>query len=325
MIRDRANSVSPFSVRGKRSARGRPTHRARRAEPREGPGCAKHARRAVMILRGVTGPLTGRGSPVILAIGMSVLLLATVARGQDKLPPEIAAIPFEQKLGEGVPLEAAFLDEHGQVVTIGKLLNQKPAVLVLGYQRCPRLCSLVLSNLVTSLEKVSFNVGSEFSVIDLSIDPREDPEMGREAQKSAVERYGRGTIAGWHFLTGREPEIRGVAEAIGFNYRWDKTRREFQHPSGIVLLTADGRVARYLFGIDFTPRDLRLGLVEASEGKIASPADRVLLLTCLSYDPATGRYTPTAMLLVRAGAIVTIIALGLFLITRQTSLIPRWR
>jgi protein SCO1/2 len=236
------------------------------------------------------------------------------------LPRSIAAIPFEQKLGAQAPLDAGFRDETGTDVTIGSLLQGKPAVLVLGYQRCPRLCSLVLANLVASLKKVTPTVGDDFSVIDVSIDPFEDPEMGREAKKTALERYGRGSAAGWHFLIGKELEIRRLASAVGFTYRKDRDRLEplqpvsvvYQHPSGIILLTPDGKVARYLFGVDFTPRDLELGLVESSQGKIGTPVANVLLLTCMAYDPATGRYTPTALLLMRAAALATIVGLAGF-------------
>jgi protein SCO1 len=247
-------------------------------------------------------------------------MLAVPHAHAQQVPKAIADIPFEQKLGQQAPLDTSFRAEDGADVTIGDLLHGKPAVLVLGYGRCPRLCSLVLANLVSSLAKVTPSVGDDFSVIDVSIDPHEDPEMGREAKKTANERYGRGSASGWHFLTGKEPEIRRLASAVGFTYRKERDRLEplqpvsvvYQHPSGLVILTPDGKVARYLFGIDFTPRDLQLGLVEASEGKIGTPVDNVLLLTCLSYNPQTGRYTPAAMLLMRAGAIATIVGLAGF-------------
>ena len=249
-----------------------------------------------------------------------VCVLAASSVSAQQVPKAIADIPFEQKLGDQLPLDVVFRDDTGVDVALGDLLRKKPAVLVLGYGRCPRLCSVVLANLVSSLTKVTPTVGTDFSVIDVSIDPREDPEMGREAKKTAGERYGRGTPDGWHFLTGHEPEIRRLASAVGFTYRKERDRLEplqpvsvvYQHPSGLVILTPEGRVARYLFGIDFTPRDLELGLVEASAGKIGTPVDNVLLLTCFSYNPQTGRYTPTAMLLMRAAAIATVVGLAGF-------------
>jgi protein SCO1/2 len=248
------------------------------------------------------------------------MILAPAAFAQQQPPTK--DVTFEQRLGETVPMDVTFHDETGTTITFGNLLKDKPAVLVLGYQRCPKLCAVVLANLVERLRNVSFEVGKDFSVIDLSIDPREDPEMGRVAQTAAVERYGRGTTAGWHFLTGREESIRAVANAVGFRYRYDREKREFEHPSGVILLTPDGKVARYLFGIEYRPSDLRLGLVEASQGTISSPVDRVLLLLC-NYDPQTGRYTPLAMGILRGAAIVTVLIVGFFLVSRHTNLFGR--
>jgi protein SCO1/2 len=189
-------------------------------------------------------------------------------------------------------------------------VDGKPTILVLAYYRCPMLCTQVLNGLVHGLKGVPFNVGDKFNVVTVSFDAREKPELAARKKSTYVEDYGRPRAdQGWHFLTGEQPAIDALADAVGFRYRYDKDRDQFAHASGIMILTPQGRVSRYFYGIDFGPVDLRLGLVDASEKKIGSPVDRVLLL-CYGYDPNSGKYTPLAMSLLRFGAALTLLGLG---------------
>lgn len=223
--------------------------------------------------------------------------------------PEAAKdIRIEQKLDAQVPLDLDFRDEAGQTVRLGDYFGDKPVVLVLAYYRCPKLCNVVLNGLLQTFREMSFDVGKEFNVVTVSFDPRESPELAAAKKKGYIEKYGRaGVEGGWHFLTGEKPQIDALAEAVGFRYRYVEKEDLYAHASGIMVLTPRGRVSRYFYGIRYSPRDLRLGLVEASENKIGSPADTVLLL-CLHYDARTGTYT-AVMSWVRVAAALTVAAL----------------
>ncbi len=243
-----------------------------------------------------------------------LLLCGGGARAQERIPPQLNAVRIEQRLGAQVPLNLPFRDEQGRAVKLGEFVSGKPVVLVLAYIRCPRLCSEVLRGVVDSLRGVEFNAGQDFEVVVVSFDPREGPELAAAAKQSYAESYGRpGGERGWHFLTGEQPAIRRLADAVGFRYEYDARRDEYRHSAGIMVLTPRGTVARYFFGILIPARDLRLGLVEASEGKISAPVDRVLLLTCLSYDETTGKYSVAAMKLMRLGGAVTVVLLAAYL------------
>ncbi len=208
---------------------------------------------------------------------------------------------IEQRLGEKVPLDLAFHDEAGQPVRLQKYFQQKPVVLVLAYYRCPRLCTEVLNGLESGLEAIPLDIGRDFNVLTVSFDPRETPELAAAKKVPYIEKYGRGGAAeGWHFLTGDETSIKQLTEAVGFHYHYDPRSDQFAHASGIMILTPEGKLARYFYGIRYSPRDLRLGLVEASAEKIGSPVDQ-LLLFCFHYDPTTGQYTPAIMNFVRDG------------------------
>jgi protein SCO1/2 len=199
-------------------------------------------------------------------------------------------IGFDQNLGARLPLDARFVDDSGLPVALGDVLGRRPAVLVFVYYECPMLCTLVLNGLVRALRAMDLQAGRDFDVVAISIDPAETPELARARKERYLETYGRqGAAPGWRFLCGDEESIQRVAGAAGFRYAYVAERDEYAHASGLVVLTPEGAVARYLYGVEFSPRDLRLGLVEASAGRIGSAVDQVLLL-CLHYDPLTGRY-----------------------------------
>jgi protein SCO1/2 len=226
------------------------------------------------------------------------------------MPPGPGEVGITQRLGAQVPLDLTFRDEDGHTVRLGDCCGGKPTVLVLAYFRCPMLCTQVLNGLTDALRGVKFTIGKEFNVVTVSFDAREGPALARAKKASYVEDYGRpGAAAGWHFLTGEQESIDELARAVGFRYQYDPKKDQFAHGSGIMVLTPQGRVARYFYGIRHTPRDLRLGLVEASHNKIGSPADQILLL-CYQYDPHGGKYTPVAMNLVRLGGVVTLLVLA---------------
>jgi protein SCO1/2 len=229
-------------------------------------------------------------------------------------PPDAAReVGIDQKLDSPVPLDIDFRDEAGEAVRLGDYFRDKPVVLVLAYYRCPKLCNVVLNAMLQTFREMSFTVGKEFEVVTVSFDPRETAELAAAKKRSYVEKYGRdGAEAGWHFLTGDKPQIDALAEAVGFRYRYVEKEDLYAHASGIMVLTPQGRVSRYFYGISYSPRDLRLGLVEASQNKIGSPADKALLLLCLHYDAKTGTYT-TVMGWVRAASALTVVALLGFL------------
>jgi protein SCO1/2 len=244
---------------------------------------------------------------VALLSGVVLVFCACPSWAEDAPnPPDVG---IDQKLNAQVPLELEFQNEAGRTVRLEDCIDGKPTILVLAYYRCPMLCTQVLNGLVHGLKGVPFNAGDKFNVVAVSFDAREKPELAARKKSTYVEDYGRpGADQGWHFLTGEQSAIDALAEAVGFRYRYDKERDQFAHGSGILILTPQGRVSRYFYGIDFGPLDLRLGLVDASEKRIGSPVDRVLLL-CYGYDPNTGKYTPLAMGLLRFGAALTLLGL----------------
>ncbi len=218
---------------------------------------------------------------------------------------------FTPRLGDRVPLDLVFRDEAGQEVRLGDYGKTKPVILVLAYLRCPMLCSLVLNDLVKGLRGVPFHAGEEFEVVVVSFDAREKPELAKAKKDAYVEDYGRpGSEKGWHFLTGEQPQIDRLMEAVGFRAVWDEEQKQFAHARGILVLTADWMVTRYFLGGTFPPRDLRLALTEASEGKVGSPMDRILLM-CFNYNPTTGKYSMTVLSIVRiASAVMVALLLG---------------
>jgi protein SCO1/2 len=243
---------------------------------------------------------------------VAVALSAGVARAEgpaDDRPAALRDVAFAQRLGEPVPLDVPFRDESGAAVTLRRYAG-KPLLLVPAYYTCPMLCTLVLNGVVSALRALPFDAGDEFTVVTFSFDPNDGPEAAAAKKATYVSEYRRqGAEAGWHFLTGDAASIRALTDAIGFRATFDETNREYAHASGIVLVTPQGRVARYFFGVEFAPRDLRLGIVEASADKIGSVVD-ALLLYCFHYDPATGRYSRVALGAVRAGGVLTLLVLA---------------
>jgi protein SCO1/2 len=232
----------------------------------------------------------------------------------SQMPRVLADVRFDQRLNEQLPLAAAFTDDEGRAVTLGDYFKSKPVVLAFVYYECPMLCTQVLNGLTSSLTVLDESVGREFDVVAISFDARETPALANGKKKAHLDRYKRPeSAAGWHFLTGEEPSIRAVTRAAGFSYTWDERTQQFAHPSGIVVATPEGRVARYFFGIDYAPRDVKFALIESSQGRIGSAIDQ-LLLYCYHYDPATGSYGFVAMGLVRAAGALTVLALVSFVI-----------
>jgi protein SCO1/2 len=213
-----------------------------------------------------------------------------------------------------LPLEAPFKDETGKAVRLGDYFGKKPVVLNFAYFTCPMLCGLSMQGLASSLKGLNLDAGRDFEVLTVSFEPKDTPEMARAKKETALARYARpGAAAGWHFLTGDESSIAALTSAAGFRYEWDAADKQYAHPAGIVVATPSGKLARYLFGIEYAPRDLRLSLVEASQNKLGSVVDQLLLL-CYHYDPKAGRYGAFAIDSMRGAGAVTLLALGAFVI-----------
>jgi protein SCO1/2 len=237
------------------------------------------------------------------------------------LPAALAGVGIEQKLDALVPLDLHFRDEFNRSVPLSTYFHGKPVLLALVYYRCPMLCTQILNGVETSLKAVSLNPGQDFEVVSVSFDPKDTAETAAGKRKMILQRYGRpGTANGWHFLTGDEPEIRALTEAAGYHYRFDPITGQFAHASAIMVLTPEGRLSRYFYGVEYAPRDVRLGLVEASANKIGSPVDQILLF-CYHYDPATGKYGALAMNMVRgAGALFVLLGGGVLLVVFRRDL-----
>jgi protein SCO1/2 len=238
---------------------------------------------------------------------------ATIPAGQR--PEALRDVGFDQRIGEQIPLDLHFRDESGQDRRLGEFFGKRPVVLSLAYFDCPMLCSVVLDGLASSLRTLSFDAGKEFEVLTVSFDPHDTPERAREKRATHLARYHRPSAAdGWHFLTGDPSAIDALTRAVGFRYVWDATHQQFAHAAGVVVVTPEGTIARYLYGIEFSARDLRLALIEAAQSRIGSPIDQVLLF-CFHYDPVTGRYGRAALDAVRFGGVVTLLAIGGFVAT----------
>lgn len=257
----------------------------------------------------------------IPGLTLTALLLTAGAAHADSsvvptntMPGPLKAVRYDQRLGEQVPLELPFLDETGRAVKLGDYLGSRPAVLILAYYRCPMLCDMVMQAAESGLKPLSLDPGKDFEVIVASIDPTDTPERAAMKKRDIVKRYGRpGTEGGWHFLTGAPPSIERLAHAVGFQYVYDKEKDQFAHAAGIVILTPAGKVSRYFFGIEYPPRDLRLGLIEASGNQIGGLVDQVLLY-CFHYDPAIGRYSAATLNILRGAAAVFATGLALFIL-----------
>ena len=227
--------------------------------------------------------------------------------------PILQGVGIDQKIGQQIPLDLAFRDETGQTVPLRRYFGQRPVLLTLAYFQCPMLCSQVLNGVVSGLLPLKLKMGRDFDVLTISFDPRDTPAAATEKRDLYLRRYGRaGAEAGWHFLTGDSPPIEALTSSVGFRYVWDPKIQQYAHASGIMVLTPQGRLSHYLYGIEYAPKDLRLALVEASEGKLGNVVDQVLLY-CYHYDPATGKYGAVVMNMLRVGGGLTLLLVGGFL------------
>ena len=251
-----------------------------------------------------------------------VVLAATSAMAQflsepsvkGALPPGLSKVGIDQRLNEQVPLDLHFQDEQGRTVRLGDYFhNGRPVIISLVYYNCPMLCGEVLNGMSTAFKVLKFTPGKEYEVVTLSIDPREKPELAAAKKRSYIEHLDRpGAEAGWHFLTGEQPQIDALADAIGWHYQYDPKIDQFAHAAGIVLVTPLGRISQYYYGVEFSARDMRLGIIEASGNRIGSLADQVLLY-CYHYDPRTGKYGAVIYNVVRLAGAATVLILGSFL------------
>jgi len=233
-----------------------------------------------------------------------------------------ANVGFEQKLNEPIPMDVVFKDESGRDIALGDYFTGKPVILNLVYFRCPMLCNMAMDGLIRSLRGMNLSAGQDFTVVTVSFDPREGPTLAAGARDTALRRYGReGAADGWHFLTGDQPSIDTLADAVGFDYTWDEQRGQYAHPAVLVVATPDGKLSRYFSGIEYPARDLRLGLVEASDGKIGTAADHVLLM-CYQYDPTTGKYGLVIMNIIRIAGTATLLLLAASIYMMATRVVP---
>lgn len=261
----------------------------------------------------------------------ALLLIAGVAHAassvvpSSEMPGPLKAVGYDQRIGEKVPVDSPWRDEAGREVKLGEVLGgvgKRPAVLVLAYYHCPMLCDLVLQGVETGLKPLSLDPGRDFDVVVASIDPAETPALAAKKKREILERYARpGTEGGWHFLTGSRDSIARLTQAVGFRYVYDPARNQFAHAAGMVILTPEGRVSRYILGVEFPARDIRLGLVESGHGKLGNIVDQALLY-CFHYDPTVGRYSAATLNILRVSAVATVVALALlivFLRRRETA------
>lgn len=236
------------------------------------------------------------------------------AGASSGLPAALKSVGIEQKLDAQLPLDAEFKNENGDIVKLGSYFGKgRPVVLALVYYECPMLCNEVLNGLTGSLKGMSFEAGKEFDVLAISFDARENdkPELAKNKRASYLNRYGRGAAAenGWHFLTGTQSEIDKVTEAVGFNYEYDAATEQFAHAGGVMIITPEGKTSRYIYGIDYAPKDLKFALMDSAEGRIGSPVEQ-LYLYCFHYNPATGKYGLQILSVLRLMAVATVFGLG---------------
>jgi protein SCO1/2 len=265
-----------------------------------------------------------RGHLVVLALSVLLaLFIADVGRCEQLADPSprrlIDEVGITPVLGEKLPLDLKFVDADGRTVRLGDLFGERPVVLHLVYYQCPMLCKLSSDGLLRTLPLLSLELGEDFSVITLSFDPREGPELAARARQVAAERCGSAAVEqGWRFLSGDAGAIDALCDAVGFRFKFDARTGQYAHAAGVFVLTSDGVLSRFISGIDFSSRDLRLALVEASAGKVGSAADQVMLM-CYMYDPATGRYGFAIMSVLRVAGIGTVgaMALGIVILLRR--------
>ncbi len=259
-----------------------------------------------------------RAAVVALVAPVALVALAAgvafPAAAQPLSPSPTRDVGFDQKMGVKLPLDATFRDESGRPVRLGDYFGKRPVLLQLAYYECPMLCGLAMQGLARSLKGFSLVPGRDFDVVTISFDPKETPALARAKKTTMVDFYGRpGGEEGWHFLTGAEPEIERVTGAVGFRYRWDEAQKQYAHPTGLVVVTPDGVVSRYFFGVDYASKELKLGLSEASDGKVGGVTAQLLLL-CYQYNPATGKYTAATLRVLKVAGAATVLALATFVL-----------
>jgi protein SCO1/2 len=290
-----------------------------RGKGRQGPGVSRGLASEPTPALCATPPRRGlsRGHSNLFCLGLLVLtlgLFSNAAFSQSQLPEAVRNVGIDQRLNEQLPLDIEFRNEDDRLVTLGEFFHNKPVILSLVYHECPMLCNEVLEGMLRAFRVLRFDVGKEFEVLTVSFNPREDAALARSAKESYIRRYKReGAAGGWHFLTGDQTSIDRITKAVGFRYRYDAQNNQYAHAGGIMVLTPEGRLSRYFYGIEFAPKDLRLGLVEASQNKIGSIVDQVLLF-CYHYDPVTGKYGLVILTTMRIVAVVFVLGLAAYVI-----------
>jgi protein SCO1 len=264
------------------------------------------------ILRRMAGAIVLAASLTSLAAGQG---MNSGPRGTTQPPPSILKnVGIEQHLGTQLPLDLKFRDEMGREVRLGDYFGKRPVVLSMVYYECPMLCGEVLNGEASVFSTLRFDIGKEYDVVTVSFDPRETPDLARAKKRTFVERYARpGGEEGWHFLTGQQESINALTKAVGFNYAWDRQTQQFAHAAAIMVVTPDGRISQYFYGVEYSPKDLRFGLVQASANKIGNVVDQILLY-CYHYDPRTGKYGPIISRALSIGGALTVLILGGFLV-----------
>jgi protein SCO1 len=263
----------------------------------------------------------------LLLISLAFTALSVDVRAQGPFVPKtglvtengssniLKEVKFDQHLGVQLSLDTEFRDETGKIVKLREYFGKRPMVFVLVYHECPMLCNVVLNNMVSSLRSLEFTPGVEYDVLTISIAPNETSSLASAKRRGYVTKFQKiETLNHWHFLTGDEPNIRKIANEVGFNYAYDATSGQYAHASGIMILTPEGKISRYFYGVDYPTRDLRFGIMEASEEKIGSPIAQVLLM-CFHYDPTTGKYSLAVMRILQLGGLVTVIGIGMSIAT----------
>ncbi len=247
---------------------------------------------------------------LVLCLTMTALLLPARPVMAGLSPADLKKITYDQHIGQPISPGLIFRDSTGRRVALSDLFNSKPTLLVLGYYHCPMLCTLINDGLIEALQELRFNVGRDFNIINLSIDPQETPKVAAVKKKEYLRRYGRhGAAEGWHFLTGDEQSIAQLANEAGFRYKLDPVSNEYAHPSGFIVLTPEGKVSRYFFGVNFDPKELRSAIIAASKGERGSVIKQLILLCC-QYNPITGKYGAAVLTMLRVLGVGTVILLA---------------
>ena len=253
-----------------------------------------------------------------LLLGVTLAPAQSLYTEPKALPPQgtpqsIQNVGIDQHLNQQIPLELEFRDETGTPARLGQYFGNKPVILTMVYYTCPMLCGEVQSGLTSALQILKFDVGKEFDVISVSINPEEGPLDATAKKKQFLARYRRdGADQGWHFLTGQKQQIDALAKSVGFRYNYDPVTKQYAHATAVMVITPEGKIAQYFYGIEYAPKDMRLALVQASQNKIGNVADAVLLY-CFHYDPNTGRYSAAVLNLVRLAGVLTVFTVGAFL------------